>query len=55
MQIRLEGKESEMNDAISKIKDIFPVKSVSNFYRNRKSSGISEYGRVYINLESTDN
>lgn len=50
MQIRIEAKESEMPMLIEKAKQAFNVKSVSEFYRNRKKTGISEYGRVYITL-----
>ena len=48
MNIRLEGKESEMKECVDKIKNIFNIKSVSDFYRNKKKDGVSEYGRVYI-------
>lgn len=42
MQIRIEGEESEMDSAVECIRQVFPVKSVSGFYRNRKKVGISE-------------
>lgn len=52
MQIRIEAKESEMPMLIEKAKQVYNVKSVSDFYRNRKKTGISEYGRVYIVLDN---
>lgn len=48
MNIRLEGKESEMKECVDKIKNVFNIKSVSDFYRNKTKNGVSEYGRVYI-------
>jgi len=50
MKIRLDGKESEMPAMIEKMKQTFNVTYVSGFYRNRTKSGVSEYGRVYINI-----
>ena len=51
MQIRIEGKETEMAAAVQKLKLVFPVRFVSDFYRNRKKTGVSEYGRTYVTLE----
>ena len=50
MQVRVYGKEAEIPQVIEKIKAVMDVVSVSKFYRNRKKSGVSEYGRVYVNL-----
>ena len=51
LKIRVEGKENEINDFISLIRnsDDFTVNSISRIYKN--NSTMSIYSRCYIEIE----
>lgn len=50
MQIRIEGRSSEMDGAVGKLKTVFEVTSVSMFYPNRGMNCNCDYGRTYVTL-----